>query len=217
MRTEEAPRFSQLMTVLGELYGKALTAALHDIYWGALSHYELSDVDKAIKKHVNHPDSGQFMPKPADLIRLLEGGTETRAKIAWSKVEKTLKSYGPYQTVVFDDPIIHLVLSDMGGWISLGSVTDEDWKFMGHDFEKRYRAYAINPTEHYPPKLIGISEQQNCSEGHHVPDPILIGDPEKAEKVLAHSSLGELIQQPMQSFQRLMLKVISTPVYSKTQ
>lgn len=159
MFTENAPQFSQMMTVLGELYGKPLTGALHDIYWGALSHYEFSDIEKAVKKHINHPDAGQYMPKPADLIRLLEGGTETRAKLAWSKVEKALRHHGPYQTVVFDDPIIHQVIGDIGGWISFATLTDEDWKFKGYDFEKRYRAYAVNPSEQYPPKLLGITEQ----------------------------------------------------------
>lgn len=210
MYIEEAARFSQLMTALGELYGKPLTEALHEIYWLALESYSLEDIQKAIARHVHNPDCGQFMPKPADLIRALEGDTESQSKLAWSKVEKALKHHGPYQTVVFDDPYIHAVISDMGGWVFFGSVTDIDWKFMAQDFEKRYRAYAQNPTSQFPPKLIGMAESHNRIIHKQIPEPILIGDSAKARKIL---ETGNALSKPETSkpMQQVMLKVISRP------
>lgn len=216
MRIEEAPQFSQLMTALGELYGKPLTEALHEIYWLALERYELEEIKQAIVRHVNSPDCGQFMPKPADLIRALGGNTESQAKLAWSKVEKALKHHGPYQTVVFDDPTIHAVISDMGGWVFFGSVTDVDWKFMAQDFEKRYRAYAQNPTNQFPPKLIGMAECHNRILHEKIPEPILIGDPAKARKIL---EAGNALSKPETSkpMQQVMLKVISRTQLQKAQ
>jgi hypothetical protein len=36
---------------------------------------------------------------------------------------------GAYQSVVFDDPLIHLVLEDLGGWIKICSTLIKDLIF----------------------------------------------------------------------------------------
>lgn len=216
MYTSDAKEFSKLIAVLGELYDKPLTKAFHEIYWITLFHYELEDIEKAIQRHISNPDTGQFMPKPADLIRALEGDTETRAKVAWTKVDKALRVHGPYQTIVFDDPIIHKVIADIGGWTSFQAVTGENWNFISHDFVKRYRGYSTQPSTQYPEKLIGIIEKQNCLIGGFITDPILVGDKNKAQKVLAHGKSPQDTSS-LNSIQTLALEVISKPNHQSTQ
>ncbi len=58
---------------------------------------------------MQNAEAGQFPPKPADLIRFLDGTGESRAMGAWSLVERTLRRIGPYQSLVFDDPITQRV------------------------------------------------------------------------------------------------------------
>ena len=144
MKTQQRSAFAALMTGVGELYGKAMSPQLIAIYWEGLSDYEFDDVKRAVNLHVRNPDTGQFMPKIADVVKFLEGNTLTQAMRAWQKVNEAIKRVGTYASVVFDDPIIHAVISDMGGWQPLGMVQDEEWPFKAREFEKRY-IYRLCP------------------------------------------------------------------------
>ncbi len=72
MKFTDKPGFAANILAISEIYGKALSPAAIDIYWNALQGYPLADVQRAIERHVNDPASGQFFPKPADLIRHLQ-------------------------------------------------------------------------------------------------------------------------------------------------
>ena len=67
---------------------------------------DLRAVADALNRHAVNPDNGQFLPKPADIVRLINGNTVDRALVAWSTVERAIRSTGPYQSVVFDSPEI---------------------------------------------------------------------------------------------------------------
>ncbi len=57
---------------------------------------------------------------------MLGGSTQDAALAAWSKVDRAVREVGPYQSVAFDDALIHRVLFEMGGWIPLGSKTEDE-------------------------------------------------------------------------------------------
>src|SRR5437870_914018 len=121
MQSRDLGKFTILMAGIGELYGKNISSHLIDIYWQVLKQYELVDVQNAFQSHVQNPDCGQFFPKPADIVRFIEGSGETKALLAWAKVERAIRQLGSYQSVVFDDSLIHIVIEDMGGWVKLCS------------------------------------------------------------------------------------------------
>ncbi len=87
MKSTDKPGFAINILAIAEIYGKALSPAAIGIYWNALQGYPLADVQRAIERHVNDPASGQFFPKPADLIRHLqprpEDGGHPSADEAW--------------------------------------------------------------------------------------------------------------------------------------
>src|SRR5690606_37498796 len=105
------------------------------LWWGNLREYELSAVRQGMHRHMQNPDSGCYMPKPSDIIKMMSGSTQDSAMIAWSKVDKALRQVGTYSSVVFDDPVIHRVIHDMGGWVSLGVKNDKEWPFVANEFE----------------------------------------------------------------------------------
>jgi hypothetical protein len=189
MQTSDMPNFLNLLTGLGALYGKPINEPLVEIYWRALQRFEFPAVKEALQAHVDNPDSGQFMPKPADVVRYLEGGSRTQALQAWSRVVKAIGSIGCYRSLVFDDSVIHAVVSDMGGWVQLCKVTEDELPFKANEFEKRYTGYVLHPPETYPKQLTGVIEQQNSSQGHEVEPPVLIGDQHKA--LLVYRSGGD--------------------------
>lgn len=174
-----------VLTSVGELYGKPVGEFAISLWWGALKDYDLKSVQEALSRHVRNPDSGQFMPKPADVVRMMQGSTQDLALSAWAKVDKAVRHVGPYKSVAFDDPLIHVVLHEMGGWTALGHKTDDDWPFVAREFENRYRGFkARGEIPPYPPKLVGISDAHNENEGFKQAQPMLIGDVNKAMQVM---------------------------------
>lgn len=145
-----------------------------------LAQFEIADIRRALTQHITDTTAGSFMPKPADLIRHIEGDTESRALIAWSKVDDTMHRAGSWQSVVFDDPLIMACIDEMGGWLSLCKTTDDEMPFKRQEFTKRYRGYINRPPSSYPSKLIGDIEAEAAILGQDPPEPLLVGNTQAA-------------------------------------
>ena len=185
MQVEQLEDFTQIMRAVAEQYSKQMTDNLIALYWQGLQDFDLPAVKDALGRHLRSPDNGQFMPKIADIIKMLQGSSQDAAFSAWSKVDKAVRRVGPYESVAFDDQIIHRVLHDMGGWIFLCEKRDDEWPFIAREFENRYRGFkALGSKIEYPAKLIGIYESHNAKEGHKVAPTMLIGDSSKAQSVM---------------------------------
>jgi hypothetical protein len=208
MQTCNVSTFTAMMAGIGELYGKRISAQLTDIYWRALKSYEMEDVQKAFQFHINNPDGGQFFPKPADIVRYIEGCGETKALNAWAKVERAISQVGIYQSVAFDDALIHAVLEDMGGWIKLCSITNEQRPFCANEFQKRYMGYVNKNPARHPKYLFGVTECDNAKNGYETAPPILLGDPIKAEEVVkAGGGVPLLSKRPTQILSNIVLQI----------
>ena len=195
MQITDRKRFAELLSGIADYYGKQLAGGVIELYWQGLQQYDIQAVEKALWEHTQNPDNGQFMPKIADVTRILQGRTQDQASLAWSKVDGAVRRIGTYADVVFDDPIIHRVLVDMCGWVSLGSKTEDDWPFVAKEFENRYRGYKLRgETPDYQPVLIGLANAHNQKEGFIGQPPILIGDGDKAKNVMLGGTTKPLIQ-----------------------
>lgn len=189
MTDNDAADFFELWASAQEYYGKRPSPGAVNLAFEVLKRFALADVSRALSLHLGDPDRGSFAPKPADVVRAIEGGGEQQAVGAWAKAWQAVQSIGAYQTVVFDDWKIHAAISRMGGWKALchAEVGEEGEKitFLQRDFERHYK--AVREGDRYPRKLIGITEAHNEEHGflEHVPAPLLIGNESKAQKVLA--------------------------------
>lgn len=189
MKVEDKKRFLSCLVATSEYYGKPMSDAVIGLWWEGLKAYDIAAIEHAFASHVKNPDTGQFMPKIADVVKMIGGTTNDRSLVAWAKVDKAVRQVGPYETVVFDDPLINRVLHDMGGWMILAEKTDDDWPFVAKEFEQRYRGYAMrDEIPEYPSKLIGMFEATNNKNGHKYDGPIVIGDFSKALRVLGNGS-----------------------------
>ncbi|WP_104401796.1 DUF6475 domain-containing protein [Vibrio penaeicida] len=184
MNLSEKTLFAQLLYLTASLYmRKDLSREMLGVYWKALEHYDLEEVRTALNQHVRNPDTGQFFPKPADVIRLLEGTTDTRGERAWSKVHDAIGSVGVYSSVVFDDAVIHAVINEMGGWVTLCHTDSDELPYRHNEFVKRYQSYATQSPATYPRVLVGLSEAGNLQSGQPVDPPMVVGDGEKVRQV----------------------------------
>lgn len=181
MQDQDKQQFAALINATRKLYNLGPESGQYmSMYFTALSRFSFQDVRAGISAHTQNPDKGQFMPKPADIVRELEGNTQTQSGAAWTKVDKAIRRVGLYQTVIFDDPIIHKVIDDMGGWIMLCQSSGEEYPFKQNEFERRYRGYINREVLNYPRKLIGLSESHNARHNLAIAAPVAVGDQDKA-------------------------------------
>lgn len=185
MQQDDFDAFSTMLQSVAEYCGKPLSPGVIAIYWQGLRDLDLAALRHALNAHVQNPDTGQYMPKIADIRRMLGGTTQDAALVAWAKVDQAVRRVGNYADVVFDDALIHRVLHDMGGWMALGTKTEDEWPFVSKEFENRYRGYRMRSERpEYPRVLIGIAGAHNRKGNHALQPPILIGDQAKAQAVM---------------------------------
>lgn len=181
--------FSALLTAVADYHGRKLSPPVIGIYWQGLRDLELTELRAALNAHVQNPDSGQFMPKLADIRKMISGTTQDSALVAWSKVDRAIRQVGTYADIVFDDPIIHRVIHDMGGWVAFGGKREDEWPFVAKEFEIRYRGFRMRgEIPAYEPVLIGIAGAQNRNGGFPVEPPRFIGDPNQCERVRSNGT-----------------------------
>jgi Domain of unknown function (DUF6475) len=180
---DDRKRFAILMAGLSEYYDKRISDVVIEIYWNGLKDYDIDAIDKALKLHT-HSDTGQFMPKISDIVKLIDGSSSDIAIQAWTKVEKAISAVGAYATVVFDDNIIQAVIRDMGSWTTMCHKKLEEMPFVAKEFQSRYRHYkTTNKDTNHPKVLIGLYEASNQLQGFKSQPPIPIGDEAKARLV----------------------------------
>jgi hypothetical protein len=191
MLVDDKKPFLQWLTLLAESFNRKVSSLLLETYWQCLYEYPFVQVKQAMLSALQNPDRQKWgMPTPADLIILIQGDSRSHALKAWSQVVTAIRTVGRYDSVVFDNPIIHCVIRDMGGWIYLCQQPEKELPFLRQEFEKRYRDYQGKPLPSYPRSLKGSLEHDNQVQGfsHSQPDPILLGDPERALGVYANGT-----------------------------
>jgi Domain of unknown function (DUF6475) len=173
MNQSDAKQFALWMTTLGELYGKNISTTLNEIYWKILKDFDFQQVQIAFRYHISNPNGGQYMPKPADIVRIIQGTAEEKALDAWTQVERAIRYIGCYDSVNFEDPYIHGVIEDMGGWIALCATKLTEMPFRANEFQKRYMHCTAIKSE-FPNQvttLPGIIAHQNQQLGFPAPAP----------------------------------------------
>jgi hypothetical protein len=177
MVDEDKKEFAQFMGGMFAVYNKEVSPMLLRIWFEALRQYDLKAVKDALARHLLNPDNGQFLPKPADVVKLIGGTTIDTALEKGSAVDNAVRTVGTYRSVAFADPIIHKVIQDMGGWVALGNKKEDEWPFVAKEFQTRYRGIKTTgqPVD-APAQLTGIAAQQNSVAGiQYKEQPILIG------------------------------------------
>ena len=103
-----------------------------DLYWQALSEYDIDEIQAAAAAHINEPDRGRFMPKIADFVQANAGSTDEAAALAWDSAR-----HGRYV-----DDAASSAIASMGGWSqAIGRQQEDQLPFIAREFQLRYKAY----------------------------------------------------------------------------
>lgn len=176
MKDCDQKEFMACMKVVADVYGRGpLTKEALKMFFMLLSPFDLGQVKQALQEHMK---ISVFMPKPANIITLIEGCSEDRAALAWAAVVRAVERLGRSLSVRFPSPAYHYAIEQIGGWQKLcTTLTDEEIKWRGKDFERFFEiGERVASWEHEPgkvrvqPYLMGWYEANNRRGGCALPD-----------------------------------------------
>lgn len=175
MQEQDREKFWMLLNSTSEMYGKSNPSKiLFKLWWSALRDYQYEDVARAFSSHLKNTDTGQFMPKVADIVRVFEGTSDNKSAAAWMQVDKAVREHGSYPDIVFNDPIIHACIEALGGWVKLCTKDDREWVFVQKDFERYYKTY-IGKQVLTQERLSGLVSMNSSKIGVESKEVVYIG------------------------------------------
>lgn len=186
--------FAELITALGELHEKVITKAMLGMYWSALQHLDIKQVQQAVNAHNSDPERGRWMPKPSDLLLQIDGTATEQAVAATCKVESAVRNVGPWRQIVFDDPVIHRVIVSMGGWIRFCLCGESEWPHLLREFGQRYGLMARQVGQHQPLLM---------AETVTIGQPVYIGDPAACRAVQESGSQAAALEHISEAVDRV--------------
>lgn len=192
MKPSDKAQFSQLLADVMAYYTKDLSRFTLDLWWDACKSFDFEQIAKAMNQHAKDAERGVYAPKVADIVRQLEGTSTDRAGIAWGKVLGAISAVGAYQDIVFDDPAIHAAIVDCGGWTKVCRGEVAELSYLQHRFCQAHKTYTERREFEYPKRLSGdrSPDSEYLKYGRPLPRPALVGDIEKAKRVLMEGGEG---------------------------
>lgn len=171
MKNEDKRAFFDLMMAAGEVYGREVTQPMAAIYFSALANVSIEQVQEAMMAHMQNPDSGQFFPKPADLIKQMTGtakqqdaAIEDKAAIAWACIERDIRRIGSYGTLKLEDKQALATVKAMGGWQSICQTETSKMEWKRKEFIRMYETFERMPLEALPSSLPGRIEMSEVKQ-----------------------------------------------------
>ena len=171
MIDQDKAAFRDMMMAAGEVYGREITKPLLQMYFAALTQAGIEQVKNAMMDHMKSPDSGQFFPKPADLIKQMTGTTrqqdaviEDRAAIAWACIERDIRRIGSYGTLKLDDKQALATVKAMGGWQSICQTETSKMEWKRKEFIRMYETFERMPLDALPSSLPGRIEMSEVKQ-----------------------------------------------------
>lgn len=207
MQPSDRENFVNLLSDAMAFYGQEVSAFAGGVWWQACQGFSFEQVAKAFTRHATDPERGQFPPKPADVVRQLSGTATDKAMIAWGKVFDAAGRVGAYTDVVFDDPVIHATIEDLGGWPKFCRTETAELSYLQHRFSESYRAYVGREAFDYPRRLGGdrSPDEVYARRGLPAPKPAVIGDVERARQVYRLGAKGgktSVMHQALEAIER---------------
>ena len=164
MQPHDSEVFFDRLAALGELFDAKVSPVKAALYFDALKDLPLDDVLGALNAAVK---VSVFMPKPAELRRIVVGDDEDHTERAWMALRSAMHSVGAYASVVMTDAAMgESVLSLFGSWSAacLAEFSPEMWTAKRKEFGRVYRALRDRHLvgARY---LLGMAERQNTTRG----------------------------------------------------
>lgn len=163
MQSKDESSFAVIMITTGEAYGIEISKGMVSIYWEALKDLDVDDIRQAFSMAIKEL---KFFPKVADIRGFSSITPKDRPILAFYQLLDTIRRYGPWETVVFEDKAIMKAVEYLGGWECVCAMSKKEIGFMEKDFIELYRALS-NSTQGTTELLIGAFDRINSDNPGH--------------------------------------------------
>lgn len=126
--------FKQTLAATGELFGKEITPVAARMYWRALAEYSDEQIQGAFNTALK---TLKFMPKPSEIIELIDGTGNVVALESWKLVMDEIRKIGSYGQPRVSEEIKN-VIHQLGGWEYLCSLDYKSLEFKARAFCEIY-------------------------------------------------------------------------------
>jgi hypothetical protein len=123
MTESDRGRFGVLMLGLGETFGEPVSDTRMEIYFRALSDFELDAIARAVDSLVR---TSKFFPRPAEIREAMTGSVDDHAELAWNAMVGLVRRCGYWWNEDLQGPIPwpddatrRAALELYGGWKAL--------------------------------------------------------------------------------------------------
>ena len=171
MNKENFNEFRTVLLGIGEMYDKPISKSLGELWWQLMTDISIEEFKHAVSAHMNDPDQGMFMPKPANIIKQVSGTEKqqvqnltTQAELAWQAVEGEIRRTGSYGSPRINDGLALAAIKALGGWSHICSTTTDKMTWMRKEFIASYQNYSTTPVELLPESLPGRIEIENAKK-----------------------------------------------------
>lgn len=196
MTGDDFDRFGRALRAVAEAIGAPITTERTMLYFERLKRFEIDQVENALGRG---QDRWKFFPAIPEVIEAIEGSPDDRTLAAWTRVETALREVGTYQSVTFDDPILHATVMQMGGWFAAWEwerLDERDYGFKRLEFTRLYRMFLGMGAQTAPRYLLGQAEVTNRETRNQwlrgLPNPAL-EIPEHVDEILRIDAGGRSV------------------------
>lgn len=154
--------FLQGTNLIEKIVQKKMDKEQINIYYELCGDIEIEVFIKGLKRLLSERVYSNI-PSPAEIREYCLGSKTSKHIIAADKLRKAITKFGGYSTIVFDDPILHVVIEKrFQGWIKFcNQTTDELNNFLNFEFEECYKAYAGQKHNDIKTHLLGRHDAKN--------------------------------------------------------
>lgn len=168
MDISDSDEFTKRLVALGEYYDATLSPVKQAMYFEAMRDLPFTLVVRAMNLSMK---SCTFMPKAAELRKLVVGDDEDTAEMAWLEYKSMARQIGGYQSPVFEDSALaDALVAVFGSWEAAcwSDFSPEMWSSKRKEFGRVYRAMRQR-GETGPRRLAGFFQRENTLHGHVMP------------------------------------------------
>lgn len=147
MNDGDQDKFKSIMASIAGIYNCEFAIDQIKLWWNVFKNISIDNFEAAVYAHIADPDQGMFIPKPANIMRHINGtekensqALDDKAILAWAFVLKEISRLGSYRTFKSDDPAIISAIRDLGGWIKLCGATQNELTWIKKEFIGHYKA-----------------------------------------------------------------------------
>lgn len=177
MNQGDGQRFGMEILKLSEAFNAPVSEARASVFFESLADLSIERVVEACRRA---RQTLEFFPSPGKLRALAEGVPQDHAEVAWIRFLTAVRHVGSYQSVDFDDEVLHETIRALwGGWATVAeSFTMDEEPYRHAEFLKTYRALASRDLGVATP-LLGRLAIENGARGltGYIPAPIRVLNP----------------------------------------